>query len=88
MRALLNQYGSAGFEVVGISGADKTVGFNSIFVVLKRSQPTQMPPPDTTPGWKPDPFQRFAFRWWSGLNWEESVMKAGSSEIIHDWPMA
>ncbi len=84
----LNQLGSVGFEVAGISAVDRTLGLNAVIVILKRSRPTPLPPSDTAAGWKSDRLQRFAYRWWNGENWEKGVTEGGSSEIGKDWPIA
>jgi hypothetical protein len=37
--------------------------------------------PDNTPGsWQPDPFGRFAQRYWDGANWTENVVDASGAQ--------
>ncbi len=87
MQRSLSNLGSVGWEVAGISGVDNTVGMNSVLVVVKRRRDTPMPPDDASPGWKPDPWRRFADRWWNGEGWEEHVNQGKGSQPTYDWPL-
>jgi hypothetical protein len=86
MGTRLAQFGSVGWEVAGVSLVDKTIGFNSVMVILKRQRATFKAPDDRSAGWKPDPWNRFTFRWWNGDGWEEHVNDGVGSKIGHDWP--
>jgi membrane protease YdiL (CAAX protease family) len=35
---------------------------------------------DLTPGWQPDPHQRFTFRWWDGSTWTAYVTNGGDAQ--------
>jgi hypothetical protein len=87
LQALLNQLGSMGWEAVGISGLDKTLGLNGILVLLKRRTVAKPPPEDDSAGWKADPFGRWAMRYWDGVRWTEHVVKkAGGTTPEFDAP--
>ena len=80
-----NKLGGVGWEMVGIASADKTVGFNSNIVVLKR--PISAPParPDSDEDWQPDPTGRFDKRRWDAVLgvWtaETAMMEAKSMHV-------
>ncbi len=83
----LNDLGAAGWEVVGFSFADKTLGINALFAILKREiDPLPDPPPGTTEGWQADPSGRFARRMWSGTHWTHWVANQGDKKPIRDSP--
>lgn len=76
LQRILNDLGSVGWEVVGFAGSDKTVGFNALVAVLRRALPDLPRPTDTTPGYKPDPFDPTRTRWWDGFKWLEFIQDA------------
>lgn len=69
----LNALGSLGWETVGLSAADPTIGTNRIIVLLKRRIAPWPSPAGSEGGWHPDPTGRFATRYWDGLRWTEHV---------------
>jgi hypothetical protein len=77
---VLNAYGSLGWEVVGITAADPTIGANCYTAVLKRAAPSLPPPADTAVGWRPDPSGRFQVRHWDGVRWTQHVSTGGVSD--------
>lgn len=81
----LNGLGSLGWEVVGITAVDPTLGLNSYTALLKRPLMGWPEPADTAPAWQPDPTGRFARRYWDGLRWSQHVTNsAGATET--DYP--
>lgn len=69
----LNGLGSLGWEVVGITAVDPTIGLNSYTALLKR-QVLDWPAPATAAAdWYPDPTGRFVVRYWDGLRWTQHV---------------
>ena len=44
-----------------------------------QSAPPPPPPPGliTEPGWLPDPYGRFEYRWWTGTRWTSDVSRGG-----------
>lgn len=81
----LNQAGSVGWEAVGITAADRTLGLNQVQVILKRRAIALPDPDDLSAGWKPDPLGRHELRWWDGLRWESAVHDNGKAS--NDWPV-
>ncbi|MCU1396270.1 MAG: hypothetical protein JWM34_4698 [Ilumatobacteraceae bacterium] len=81
---MLNAHGSIGWEVVGITAADPTIGVNSFTAVLKRETRSYPPPADTAAAWHPDPAGRHELRHWDGLRWTEHVSTAGETD--KDYP--
>lgn len=69
----LNAAGTLGWEAVGITAADPTLGFNQIVVLLKRPIPAWPAPPTSEAAWHSDPTGRFATRYWDGIRWSEHV---------------
>ena len=71
---VLNEFGAAGWEVAGFASADKTIGLNSLTVILKRPR-SPLPAPSGEPpeGWLPDPSGRHPDRHWSGTAWTQWV---------------
>lgn len=81
----LNGMGSLGWEVVGITAVDPTIGLNSYTALLKRQLLGWPAPADTSPAWHPDPTDRFDRRYWDGLHWSQHVSNAdGTTET--DYP--
>lgn len=39
--------------------------------------------PSAPPGWHPDPFGRFEWRWWDGTGWTEQVARSGVRATDH-----
>ena len=64
MQDQANKFGAVGWEPVGMASADKTVGFNSNILVLKRRITNPPPPPAVNEDWHPDPTGRFEKRRW------------------------
>jgi hypothetical protein len=67
-RARLAALGSLGWEAYAASSHD-----HGVEVFLKRAVLGWPSPADAEPGWKYDPTQRFAQRYWDGLRWTEHV---------------
>jgi len=57
--------GAEGWEPIGITSADKTVGLNSNLLILKR-EIVAPAPPATSEEWQDDPTGRFDKRRWNG----------------------
>lgn len=84
MQLRLNALGALGWEAVGVTANDPTIGLNSLVVVLKR-QVTDWPAPDELDaGWRPDPTGRFPRRYWDGERWTEHAEQGG--ERVMDLP--
>lgn len=64
-----NRLGALGWEPVGITSADKTIGLNSNVVIFKR--PISNPPAPSTSEveWQPDPTGRHERRRWTWRGW-------------------
>ena len=67
----LNLLGSQGWEVIGIAGSDKTIGLNSLEVILRRRR--ALAPPGLPDGWHPDPVNPGFMRWVSEGAWTHDV---------------
>lgn len=84
----LNALGSLGWEAVGLSASDPTIGINQMHVLLKR-QALDWPPPGGhdagVAAWLPDPAGRFDRRFWDGLRWTEHVADASGQQST-DFP--
>lgn len=59
-----NRMGAIGWEVVGITTADRTIGMNTNVLILKRPIDSVPPPPSTDDEWQQDPTGRFDKRRW------------------------
>lgn len=80
----LNAHGSLGWEAVGITSMDRTLGLNGYIVIMRRKV-LDWPPATGGPGWAADPTGRFAQRYWDGLRWTEHVTdRAGTAST--DFP--
>lgn len=77
-----NKLGAEGWEPVGITNADKTVGFNSNMLIMRREL-TPPPPPATDDEWQDDPTGRFDKRRWNGRVWtaETAMMEAKTLHV-------
>jgi hypothetical protein len=84
---VLSLLGSVGWEAAGISGVDKTVGLNSVVVILKRQRDSPMPPADRSAGWKPDPRRRLCIPMVERGGWEEHVNGGEGAKPTQDWPL-
>lgn len=84
LRTQLDNLGAIGWEAVGVSNNDPTIGMNTLVVLLKRWVEPWLPPADTTPSWGPDPTGRFPLRWWDGQRWTEGVHVDGKNSV--DYP--
>lgn len=83
----LNALGALGWEAVGLTASDPTIGLNQVHVLLKRAAP-DWPPPAGEPGdatWVADPTRRFAHRYWDGWRWTEHVTDEAGQRAI-DFP--
>lgn len=69
----LVKLGAEGWEVVGVSGVDRTIGMNAVVCVVKRPVVPPPPPDDIAEGWKPDPVNRWEVRYWNGQTWTAHV---------------
>lgn len=85
LRARLDTLGALGWEAVGVSNNDPTIGMNTIIVLLKRWVEPWPAPDEVAPGWKPDPTSRFPLRWWDGSRWTEGVHRDGQTLV--DFPV-
>lgn len=78
-----NKLASQGWEPVGITSADKTIGLNSNILIFKR--PILDPPPSPSSGdeWQEDPTGRFDKRRWDGKVWtaETAMMDAKTLHV-------
>jgi hypothetical protein len=79
-----NALGSLGWEVCGLAGVDKTIGFNAMAVLMKRPGLGLAPPEDRAAGWREDPSGRFQQRHWDGCRWTEHVI--GTAGPTTDFP--
>jgi hypothetical protein len=77
----LNVLGSLGWEVVGFTSADPTMGVHSYTAILKRQAQGYAAPADVAAGWKPDPASRAELRYWDGIRWSQHVSTAGTPSI-------
>jgi hypothetical protein len=59
-----NKLGGLGWELVGLTSPDKTIGFNSNLLLFKRPLSNVPPPPATDEDWQEDPTGRFDKRRW------------------------
>lgn len=76
--------GSLGWEAVGVTSSDKTIGLNEIVVLLKREAPGYPPHDNTAAVWAKDPSGRFEQRFWDGLRWTDHVSSGGKPD--RDYP--
>lgn len=84
---MLDALGTVGWEAVGVTAVDKTIGLNSIMVLLKREQIGLPRPAETSPGRKFDPTGRYKLRAWDGLRWERHVSNDGGATSTVDLPV-
>lgn len=72
MKDAANQLGAEGWELVGITSVDRTIGMNTNLMVFKREV---VPPPDprSDEEWQVDPCGRFDKRRWDGRVWTAQV---------------
>lgn len=84
----LDQLGSVGWELVGISTTSNVHGnqMPHSVAVLKRPRP-DLPAPGNAEGsgWRSDPTQRYLHRWWDGVRWTESVYDGSNHSV--DFPL-
>lgn len=81
----LNALGSIGWQAVGITAADPTIGLNSYTVILKRPAAGWTEPADLTAAWCPDPTGRHVQRYWDGLRWTQHATDTSGVQVV-DWP--
>lgn len=65
----VNEAAKDGWELVDMVFADKTIGMNSMFAVMRRPLDHPEDPEDLTPGWKADPQEVATQRFWDGQLW-------------------
>ena len=77
-----NRLGAEGWEPIGITSADKTLGMNSNILVFKREL-TPPPSPSSDEEWQDDPTGRFDKRRWNGQVWtaETAMMEAKTLHV-------
>lgn len=78
-----NRFGAIGWEVVGITTADRTIGANTNLLILKREILDPPPPPASADEWQDDPAGRFDKRRWDGQVWtaETAMMEAKTLHV-------
>lgn len=74
--------GCYGWELVAMTSADRTVGVNGLFAILKRPLEPPPDPEDRSEGWKPDPCARWDVRWWDGMVWTYDVGRRGEKKNV------
>lgn len=67
--AQINDAADTGWELVDITYADKTLGLNSMFAVLRKPADHPDDPEELGPGWKVDPTGQAELRYWNGALW-------------------
>lgn len=77
IRNASNKLGALGWELVGVTSVDKTIGMNANLLWFKRE--VEAPPdPATDEEWQDDPTGRYDKRRWDGTVWtaETAMMEA------------
>lgn len=80
-----NKLGAEGWEPVGITSADKTIGLNSNVLIFKRPL-TPPAPPQSMDEWQDDPTGRFDKRRWNGSVWTAEVAMMEAKTLHVDPP--
>lgn len=77
-----NTLGAEGWEPVGITSADRTLGLNTNVLIFKRPL-TPPPPPTSDDEWQDDPTGRFDKRRWNGKVWtaQTAMMEAKTLHV-------
>lgn len=75
MQQSLADAGRAGWEVVGITGVDRTLSFNAVIAILKRPGAERAAPENAgTAAWHPDPWGRHHQRYWNAMYWTHHII--------------
>jgi hypothetical protein len=75
----LVRLGAQGWEAIGITGVDKTIGINALMAIVKRQIVPPPPLPDgTAADWYDDPCGRWERRHWDGTAWTAHVANIAS----------
>lgn len=85
-----NRLGALGWEPVGATSADKTIGLNSNVLIFKRPIESPLPAATSDEEWQDDPSGRFDKRRWdaaSGL-WSAEVAMMEAKTLHVDPPIA
>lgn len=77
----LNNAGAKGWELVAVSDKESAFGdMGTIVAVVKRKIVPFADPAETSSGWKIDPSERHAHRYWDGESWTFNVQHYDGSE--------
>ena len=83
---VLNDLAAEGWQLVTITGNDRTVGVNSLTALVRRLIDPLPEPSDQTEGWYPDPSGRYDVRFWNGRAWTFNVGRRADKSAHRDAP--
>ena len=72
----LNDAAADGWELVELAYADKTIGLNSMFAIVRKALDHPADPDDLAAGWRDDPLEQSEHRYWNGHVWTVHVRGA------------
>lgn len=80
-----NRLGAEGWELVGITSVDRTIGLNSNLLWFKR-EVVPPPAPAVDDEWQDDPLGRFDKRRWNGEVWTAETAMMEKKTLHTDPP--
>lgn len=83
---VLNDLAAEGWQLVTITGNDKTIGVNALTAIIRRQVDPLPDPEDRSEGWHPDPAGRFDARHWNGRAWTFNVARRSDKSVHRDPP--